>query len=356
MHTDSNPTSPNWAAVLRDLVNRAFDTSEMHELAFDFKLDFDDIPGRGKSDKIVELLQILARRKQIPEFIERCQALRPRENWQTLLAAAQSEPLSFHIEPEPVGATAVSTPSPPPTLASSLLQNKTVLIGLAALALIVVVALVALNRRGSASNFNGDEALLAKIETLVSGTDPQNQLFFDAGLPGWQTTGSQFFVSGETVQPGAQSTLVRDKTFQPGQGILIDFQLSEASSSEPPVTFSLQNAPNQADATRIINLRALTRPESAAIEAGEAVGADKFALNTTLVANESYTVVMGFDENGRFLASLFGFSTNVQDDANFVHIEPAEWASETWWFHIDTGPQGHIILLGGWEFNFDAVR
>jgi hypothetical protein len=355
MHTDSNPTSPNWAAVLRDLVNRAFDTSEMHELAFDFKLDFDDIPGRGKSDKIVELLQILARRKQIPEFIERCQALRPRENWQPLLAAAQSEPLSFHIEPEPVRATAVSTPSPPPTLASSLLQNKTVLIGLAALALIVVVALVALNRRGSVSNFNGDEGLLTKIESMVSNTQPQTQFRLIEGMPGWQGNGFQVG-EFEDVQLASQSILLRDRTFQPGQGILLDFTLTAVDETNPPVTFILQNAQNREDATRVITLEAVIQPHSGAIENGEATDADQFARNTTLEPNVDYTMVMGFDEDGRFLASIFGFSVGTEEDARFIHQQPADWASDTWWFAIDTGTQGTVTLLGGWEFNFDAVR
>ncbi|VAW42605.1 hypothetical protein MNBD_CHLOROFLEXI01-3091 [hydrothermal vent metagenome] len=61
MNTTPSSKPSNWAVELRNLVNRAFDSNEMHELPFDFKLDFDDLPGRGKSGKVVELLQILAR-------------------------------------------------------------------------------------------------------------------------------------------------------------------------------------------------------------------------------------------------------------------------------------------------------
>ncbi len=347
MNTTPSSIPSNWAAELRDLVNRAFDSNEMHELAFDFKLDFDDLPGRGKSGKVVELLQMLARQKRIPEFIERCQALRPRENWQPLLDAANKEPLSFHVDygTEPQTAVSPSTSSP--------LQNKKLLMGIAALALIVVAALVIMNLGGG--DFGGDEGLVTKLGELMSGAKSQTQLFFDEGLPGWQVNNSQQLISDGTVALGTNSILVRDRTFSAGQAILLDFRLDEVSSSDPVVTFSLQNAANREDATRIISLQALTQPESTAIENGTATAADQFARNTTLVAGTDYTVVMGFDANGRFLASLFGFSTSTEEDAKFIHIQP-DWVDENWWFHIETDEQSGVTLLGGWDFTFDSVN
>ncbi len=350
MKSDPSPTPTNWAAELRDLVNRSFDTNEMHELAFDFNLDYDDLPGRGKSGKVVELLQILARQQRIPEFVERCQALRPREDWQPLLEAARIEPLSFHVDYSEAE-TAVPTPT-----TSSLLQNKNLLIGLAALVLIVVVVLVVMNLRETGGAFDNDEGLAIKLATLVENPEPQTDLFFEEGLPGWRVTSSNAVVSDETVTIGPQSVLVRDKTFAPGQGILIDFEMSEVSSSNSIVTFSLQNAANSDDATRVITLQALRQPESESLENGEATAADQFARNTTLSPDESYTAVMGLDGNGRFLASIFGFSSGVEEDANFVHVEPEAWANETWWFHIETSNEGSVTLLGGWDFGFDAIK
>ena len=348
MNPDPTATSTNWAAELRDLVNRVFDPNELHELAFDFKIDYDSIAGDNKGRRIVELIQVLARQQRIPEFIERCQELRPKENWQTLLEAAKHEPLSF--------AVAYDAGTQTPTPSASPLQNKNLLIGLAALVLIVVVVLVVMNLRGSSSDFAGDEGLAIKLATLVENPQPQTQLSFANGLPGWRANSSQAFISDETVQLGAQSVLVRDKTFAPGQAILIDFEMSEVSSSNPVVTFSLQNAANRADATRIISLQALTQPESNASENGETMAANQFARNTTLVSGESYTVVMGLDGNGRFLASLFGFSTNTNEDAKFVYDQPEDWTSDTWWFHIESGDQGRVTLLGGWDFAFDTVK
>lgn len=355
MTADPAPKSTNLAAELRDLVNRSFDNNEMHEIAFDFGLDYDDIPGRGKGAKIVEILQILARQQRIPEFIERCQVLRPREDWGTLLKAARKEPLSFAVETvQPQ--TAVPTPKPVAAPAPSLLQNRNLLIGVGALVVVaIVVAVVLLNGRRSISNFNGDDGLLTKIESMVSNTRPETDLLFIEGLAGWQGTG--FRVSEfEDVQLASQSTLLRDRTFQPGQGILLDFSLTAVDETNPPVTFILQNAQNREDATRIITLEAVAQPHSSAIEKGEATAADQFARNTTLQPEINYTMTMGFDENGRFLASIFGFSVGTEEDARFIHEQPAEWASDTWWFAIDTGNQGTVTLLGGWEFNFDTVK
>ncbi len=350
MNADPTPTSTNWAAELRDLVNRVFDPNELHELAFDFNLDYDAIAGDNKGRRIVELIQVLARQQRLPEFIARCQELRPKEDWQPLLAAAKHEPLSFAVEYAAPQTAVSASPSP--------LQNKNLLIGIAALALIVIVVLVVMNLGGSDSDsaFAGDEGLAMKLATLVENPQPQTQLFFTEGLSGWRASTSNAVVSDDTVQLGTQSVLVRDKTFAPGQAILIDFEMSEVSSSNPIVTFSLQNAENRADATRIISLQALTQPESAASENGETMAADQFARNTTLVPDESYTVVMGLDANGRFLASLFGFSTTTNEDANFIHIQPEEWANDAWWFHIETGGQGSVTLLGGWDFAFDSVK
>ena len=356
MNAESSPTPTNLAADLRDLVNRSFDTNEMHELAFDFSLDYDDIPGRGKAAKTVELLQILARQQRVPEFIERCQQLRPRENWAPLLEAAQREPLSFAVE-MPALETAVPQPTPP--AAPTLLQNRNLLIGIGALVVVaIVVAMVLLNGR-SRTDFANDGALVTKIEAMTTNPKSERQLFFDEGTPGWLlTSNSAVFLPGEDggVALGPESTVVRDRTYAPGQAILVDFSFDEVNSTEPVVTFTLQNAPNRADATRVISLRVLTQPDSVAIEDGEEMAASQFARNTTLVADSSYTVIMGLDENGRFLATLFGFvGSSTAEDAIFKYDLP-DWTQDTWWFSIDTGSQGSVTLISGWDLTFDTVK
>lgn len=351
MGVESSTAPKSWAAELRDLVNRSFDTNEMHELAFDFNLDFDDIAGRSKSAKIVELLQMLARQQRVPEFIERCQELRPRENWAPLLQASRTEPLTLAVEYDEPG-TAVSPESSP-----SLLQNRNLLIGLGALLLVaLVVVIVLLNGK---TDFAGDKPLVAKIESMTSNPKSERQLFFDEGTPGWLlTSNSAVFLPDDEggVQLGADSMMVRDRTFAPGQAILVDFFLDEVNSTDPVVTFTLQNAPNRADATRVISLWVLTQPDSVAIEDGTEMAASQFARNATLEADNSYTVIMGLDANGRFLATLFGFmGSSTAEDAIFKYDLP-NWTQDTWWFSIDTGDQGRVTLLSGWDLTFDTVK
>lgn len=350
MGVDASTPPKNWAAELRDLVNRSFDTNEMHELAFDFNLDFDDIPGRGKSAKIVELLQMLARQQRVPEFIERCQELRPRENWEPLLQSSRTEPLTLTVDYDHSDTAVSATPSLP------IWQNKTVLIGFGVVVIAAIV--VALLLRGK-TDFAGDKALVTKIESMTNNPKSERQLFFDEGTPGWLlTSNSAVFLPDEDggVELGPESTVVRDRTYAPGQAILVDFYLAEVSSTDPEVTFTLQNAPNVADATRIISLRVLTQPDSAAIENGVEMPASQFARNATLVADSSYTVIMGLDENGRFLATLFGFvGSSTAEDAIFKYDLP-DWTQDSWWFSIDTGSQGSVTLLSGWDLTFDTVK
>ncbi|MCA9955843.1 MAG: hypothetical protein KC434_14035 [Anaerolineales bacterium] len=350
MAEDFSTAPKNWAAELRDLVNRSFDTNEMHELAFDFNLDFDDIPGRGKSAKIVELLQMLARQQRVPEFVARCQELRPRENWEPLLQASRTEPLTLAVDYAQPGTAVPAAPSPP------FWQNKAVLIGLGVLVIAAIV--VAILLRGK-TDFAGDKALVTKIEAMTNNPKSERQLFFDEGTPGWRlTSNSAVFLPGEDggVELGPESIMVRDRTYAPGQAILVDFSFDEVNSTDPVVTFTLHNAPNAADATRIISLRVLTQPDSVAIENGEEMAASQFARNATLVADSSYTVIMGLDENGRFLATLFGFvGSSTAEDAIFKYDLP-DWTQDSWWFSIDTGSQGSVTLISGWDFTFDTVK
>ena len=102
MSSDSLSKPIAWNVKLRRLVNIAFSSDNLHDLTMDLGIDFDDIPGSTKTRKITELMQILARDKRIPEFIETCEALRPRENWRPLLEEAKKNPLSFDLDYETI--------------------------------------------------------------------------------------------------------------------------------------------------------------------------------------------------------------------------------------------------------------
>lgn len=355
MNMDASTSSSNWLAELRALVNDAFSTDELHGLCLDLHVRYDEIPGEGEVRKVVELIQMMARDGRIIEFIEECQRNKPLRNWAPLLEAAKQEPLTFRSAPEAVlptptlatPATAVSTPG-----ASSLLQNKWLLIGGTAVLVLIVILVIVFNRD---SDEFGDPVLFNKVESLVSGTKLQADVIFTEGLPGWKA--QQAVYSDEAMLLGSQISVLRDRTFGAGQGILLDFEMGQVNSdpADPSLTFSLQNAPDRAAATRLVDLLVMTQPDGVVIENGQSSAPTKFVRNMTLVPNELYTMVMGLDANGRFVASVFSVF-GVEEDATFTFDLPEEWARETWYLTVQTGSNGTATLVNGREFTFDQVK
>ncbi|MBK8900111.1 MAG: tetratricopeptide repeat protein [Anaerolineaceae bacterium] len=79
--------------LLRQLLRTAFSEAELRDLCFDIRLDYEELPGRSKLEKIPELIAYCERVGNFPDFIARCQAMRPRLDWQlaTDVPAASSE-------------------------------------------------------------------------------------------------------------------------------------------------------------------------------------------------------------------------------------------------------------------------
>jgi hypothetical protein len=202
----------------------------------------------------------------------------------------------------------------------------------------------------------GDPVLFTKIESLVTAPRPERELILDENYTGWNLTSQRaaVFDDGNFIL-GPQSDLLRDTSFGPGQGILLDFELSEVNSQVPVVTFSLQNNPDRHQATRTVSLLALRQPESVAIADGEQSAPAQFSRNLSLAADELYTVMLALDANGRFVVTIFNVH-GVEADAMFIHRQPPEWAQDSWRLNIQTGDTGSLILLGGWEFTFDDVK
>jgi len=314
MSTSPTPEPVNWVAELRELVNDAFDTNDLHSLCLDLKIDFDEIPGEGEIRKVVELIQILARQQRIPELIENCQRMNPRRNWQPLLERARNETLSFHLEDEPEAEEGFSL-----------------------------------------IDFDGDKALIEKLATCFSGVRAKSRLIFIEGVPGWELSAKHMDLAEEILYLGKHSELLRDKTFSPNEGILLDFALDEVRGEGSVVTFSLQNAPTRQEATRRISLQTHPKPEAVVVEKGVASPASQYARNVIIEPHVDYTVMMALDGNGRFLTMLFKFEA-IEQDALFTFVQPEAWANDIWRFTIETGHTKELILLGGWEFTFDSVN
>jgi len=76
------PTSDREYLVrLRETLATYFDAGELRTLCFDLGVDYDDLPGEGKTNKARELITYLERRDRIPELVSACQGLRPHVAW-----------------------------------------------------------------------------------------------------------------------------------------------------------------------------------------------------------------------------------------------------------------------------------
>lgn len=85
-------------AGLRDLIFRDFSVGNLHDLALDFNLDYDELEGNSKGRRVVTFIETMVRDGIIIEFIERCQELRPRANFQPFLETARQNPQAFELK------------------------------------------------------------------------------------------------------------------------------------------------------------------------------------------------------------------------------------------------------------------
>lgn len=81
----SEPTVPplNSAQLvtLADLTSRYFNLADVRDLCFRLGIDYEDVAGAGKSDKIRELVLMVERNGRSPELITLLKQLRPHVNW-----------------------------------------------------------------------------------------------------------------------------------------------------------------------------------------------------------------------------------------------------------------------------------
>lgn len=75
---------------LRRLIASRFNDGELRTLCFDLGVDYEDLPGEGKSDKARELVSFLERRNRIPELVEMGKQQRSDIRWESV----------YHIPPE----------------------------------------------------------------------------------------------------------------------------------------------------------------------------------------------------------------------------------------------------------------
>ena len=74
--TQDDTTTLDWAQMRQSLVE-SFDDNELRDLCFDLRIDYESLPGDGKSAKASELVQYCDRHKRLDELhtaIQRAQS------------------------------------------------------------------------------------------------------------------------------------------------------------------------------------------------------------------------------------------------------------------------------------------
>lgn len=80
--------------VLRQILDKHFNESELHNLTFELGVDYEALSGFTKQDKARELITYLERRDRVPELIQACQQLRPTAPWWSSLDKIWETPAS----------------------------------------------------------------------------------------------------------------------------------------------------------------------------------------------------------------------------------------------------------------------
>jgi formylglycine-generating enzyme required for sulfatase activity len=79
---------------LRQILTTYFDENELRDLCFDLDVDYDGLPGEGKTGKARELVAYLNRRKRLPDLVKVGKRERPDISWPEVTGPAQAETTS----------------------------------------------------------------------------------------------------------------------------------------------------------------------------------------------------------------------------------------------------------------------
>ena len=72
---------PNMRAHLRNLMTRHFNLSDLNKISFDLEIDFEELRGSNKTEKVQELILYCDRHMILPQLLAACRTERPRVDW-----------------------------------------------------------------------------------------------------------------------------------------------------------------------------------------------------------------------------------------------------------------------------------
>lgn len=75
------PISNAQLVTLTDLTSRYFNLADIRDLCFRLGIDYEDVAGAGKSDRVRELVLMVDRNGRLPELVALLKQLRPHVTW-----------------------------------------------------------------------------------------------------------------------------------------------------------------------------------------------------------------------------------------------------------------------------------
>jgi nitrate reductase NapE component len=130
---DLSTIATSWHIQLRRILVHYFSEEELKTLCFDLRVDYEDLPGKKKTKKVVSLIVQLTRQSRVEQLIELCQQERPNIPWDNLRLAALQYPLI--VEENPDQPADVALPHQSFLVARSLISLKVVILAVLMLAL-----------------------------------------------------------------------------------------------------------------------------------------------------------------------------------------------------------------------------
>lgn len=364
MTTENDAESGDWVTDLQNALNRYFSNDELEALCLSLGLDYEGLPGESKQRKVVELIQYMVRTERVDQLIQTCGKVRDNINWDKMLVAAQENPLRLDIVATPPDAAGmpIAAPSPStaprqPQLASDgkeLLRNKWMLAGIGGVVLIFIIIAFIVNSLGSVSADLGVKQ--ERVDTLLTEVQVAGQRGFEADAAGWQVASPQA-LSGEefNLTVSAGNSLVRSRSFGPGDAIIIDFELLQLTDGAPQVEFVLQSGEDRETAAGLIVAAVGDRVAATAAFNGETVTPTRFDRNLVLDPDYLYSAMLAIAEDGAILITVWDdFEPNLH--STFIYNPGPEWANSDWRVNITTPPNSEVVLDEWWDLTFDTIR
>jgi hypothetical protein len=77
----SQRTTKQYRVALRRNIQQYFSQNEIKSLCFDLGIDYDDLSGDDRTQKVIELIQYMERNERLAELVEYLTTVRPTVNW-----------------------------------------------------------------------------------------------------------------------------------------------------------------------------------------------------------------------------------------------------------------------------------